>query len=75
MRWTTRGWDGYRRGSTVGGSLAFQLQPWAWGALQLGADFVWQQSDTLANDHAVPNTGGTIGYLASRSWPIRGAIC
>lgn len=64
LRWTTRGWEGYRRGSTIAGSLAFQLQPWSWGALQLGGDFVWQQSDTLSTNHAVPNTGGTTGYLA-----------
>ncbi|HXU71811.1 MAG TPA: hypothetical protein VN947_20900 [Polyangia bacterium] len=64
LRWTTRGWDGYRRGSSIVGSLAFQLQPWTWGALQLGGDFVWQQSDTLMTKRAVPNTGGTTGYLA-----------
>jgi hypothetical protein len=64
LRWTTPGWHGYRRGSSVGGSLAVQLQPWRWGALQLGGDFLWEQSDTLANSHAVPNTGGTTGYLA-----------
>jgi hypothetical protein len=64
LRWTTPGWNGYRRGSLLGGSLAFQLQPWAWGAFQIGADFLWQQADTLANSHAVPNTGGTTGYLA-----------
>jgi hypothetical protein len=64
LRWTTAGWEGYRRGSTLGGSLAFQLQPWQWGAFQLGGDFLWQQSDTLMNGHAVPNTGGTTGYLA-----------
>ncbi len=64
LRWTTPGWHGYRRGATLGGSLAFQLQPWSWGAFQIGADFLWAQSDTLANQHGVPNTGGTVGYLA-----------
>jgi hypothetical protein len=64
LRWTTPGWHGYRRGSSLGGSLLFQLQPWSWGAFQLGADFSWMQSDTLANRNSVPNTGGTTGYLA-----------
>jgi len=64
LRWTTAGWHGYRRGSSVGGSAVFQLQPWAWGAFQLGADLLWAQSDTLGNGHAMPNTGGTTGYLA-----------
>lgn len=64
LRWTTPGWDGYRRGSALGGSLVLQLQPWGWGAFQLGGDFVWTQADVLANSHAVPNTGGTTGYLA-----------
>ena len=63
-RWTTPGWHGYRRGSSVGGSLALQLQPWSWGALQLGADLLWVQADSLSNGNAVPNTGGTTGYLA-----------
>jgi hypothetical protein len=63
-RYTTRGWHGYRRGSTVAGSMALQLQPWSWGALQLGADVSWQQSDTLGNGATMPNTGGTVGYLA-----------
>jgi hypothetical protein len=63
-RLTTPGWDQYRRGSTVGGSLAFQLQPWTWGALQLGGDFLWEQSDVLSTHNPVPNTGGTTGYVA-----------
>ena len=62
-RLTTAGWHGYRRGSTIGGSLAFQLQPWSWGALQLGGDFLWQASDMLSTGHGVPNTGGTTGYV------------
>lgn len=63
-RLTTSGWHGYRRGSSVGGSMAVQLQPWQWGALQLGGDFTWQAADMLATGHAVPNTGGITGYLA-----------
>ena len=61
---TTPGWHGYRRGSTVVGSLLVQLQPWPWGALQLGGDFQWTAADMLATGHAVPNTGGITGYLA-----------
>jgi hypothetical protein len=63
-RYTTLGWNGYRRGTSVGGSTAVQLQPWRWGAVQLGADFLWQDADELVNHHDVPNTGGTTVYLA-----------
>ena len=63
-RLTTAGWHGYRRGSSVVGSLIVQLQPWQWGALQLGGDFQWTAADMLATGHAVPNTGGMTGYLA-----------
>jgi hypothetical protein len=64
LRWTTPGWHGYRRGSSLGGSLLVQLQPWSWGALQIGTDLLWAQSDTLANRNSVPNTGGTTAFLA-----------
>ncbi len=62
-RFTTRGFDGYRRGATVGGSAALQLQPWSWGAVQLGADLLWEHADILGNGATVPNSGGTTGFL------------
>ena len=64
FRLTTTGPRGYRRGAVFGGTAAIQVQPWSWGALVLGADVVWQDSDTLENGVASPNTGGTVGYLA-----------
>jgi hypothetical protein len=64
LRWTTAGWNGYRRGQSVGGTLAVQLQPWSRVAFQLGVDLLWTHSDTLSNGHAVPDTGGFTGYLA-----------
>lgn len=63
-RYTTTGPRGYRRGSSFGASGALQVQPWSWGALAIGADAVWTAADTLANDNASPNTGGTVVYLA-----------
>lgn len=63
-RWTTAGWHGYVRGATVGGSALLQIQPFGWGAVQLGADLLWQRPDTLGNGNFVPNTGGTTVYLA-----------
>ncbi len=63
LRWTTAGWHGYRRGSSLGGSLAVQFQPWQWGAFQLGGDLLWAQADSLSTGHAVPNSGGSTGYL------------
>lgn len=64
LRWTTAGFGGYRRGQSVGGTLAVQLQTWTRIAFQLGADLLWTHSDTLSNGHAVPDTGGFTGYLA-----------
>jgi hypothetical protein len=63
LRYTTPGWRDYRRGMSFGGSLAFQLQPWSWGAFQLGGDLLWARADTLANGNAAPNSGGATGYL------------
>lgn len=62
-RYTTDGWHGYRRGSNVAGSAALQIQPWGWGALQAGSDWIWQASDELGNGAAAPNTGGVVGYV------------
>ena len=72
-RFTNRGFDGYRRGATVGGSAALQLQPWSWGAVQLGADLLWEHADILGNGATVPNSGGTTGFWSARCWPTRGA--
>jgi hypothetical protein len=63
-RYTTPGWNGYRRGATVGGSAVVQLQPWSWGAVQLGLDAIWQHADQLPNGATLPNSGGTVGYTA-----------
>jgi hypothetical protein len=58
-RITTPGWHGYRRGSSVGGTVGLQLQPLTWGAVSLAADFRWADPDHLASGYAVPDTGGT----------------
>jgi hypothetical protein len=63
-RQTTPGWHGNRRGSTLGGSLAVQAQPWQRVALAVGADVAWQQPDRLPNNHDAPSTGGTVLYVA-----------
>lgn len=62
-RYTTAGPRGYRVGSFLGGSAAVQLQPWWWGAFQLGSDLRWATADSLPNGHDAPNTGGTVVYL------------
>ena len=62
-RLTTHGFDGYLRGATVGGTAVLQLQPWGWGALQVGADLLWERADYLGNGNLVPNSGGTTGFL------------
>jgi hypothetical protein len=64
VRYTTRGRRDYRRGSSVGSSVAIQLQPFAWGAVVLGVDALWSQPDELPNGAAVPSTGGAVGYFA-----------
>ena len=63
-RYPTAGWHGYRRGMSLGVSAAVQVQPFRWGAIQLGADVLWQAADTLANGNPMVNSGGTVGYLA-----------
>jgi hypothetical protein len=63
-RYTTAGWRGYRRGMSVGASTAAQVQPFRWGAIQLGAEVLWQDADTLPNGANMVNSGGTVGYLA-----------
>jgi hypothetical protein len=62
-RLTTHGFDSYLRGATIGGTAVLQLQPWSWGALQLGADLLWERADYLGNGNLVPNSGGTTGFL------------
>jgi hypothetical protein len=64
FRYTTPGWQGYRVGSQVIHSAMVQLQPFAWGALELGTDVRWADADTLANGHASPNSGGTTLYAS-----------
>ncbi len=63
-RYTTPGFDGYRRGAVLGTTASVQFQPRPWGAIVLGADGVWQQADRLANGNQMPSTGGVVGYFA-----------
>ncbi|HZS38343.1 MAG TPA: hypothetical protein VFF06_16015 [Polyangia bacterium] len=63
-RYTTTGPRGHRFGSTLTSSATLQLQPYPWGALQLGADVRWSQADSLPNGVDAPNTGGTVLYAS-----------
>jgi hypothetical protein len=63
-RQTTANARGYRRGSVLGWSAAVQLQPWSKVAFQAGVDGVWTDRDRLANGNAMPDTGGTVLYVA-----------
>jgi hypothetical protein len=72
-RITTHGWHGYRRGSTVSGTAALQIQPRPWGAVQIGVDGLWQATDALPNGATMPDTGGTTGFatLSLLAMPVR----
>jgi hypothetical protein len=64
-RYTTEGWNGYRRGMMVGWNAAVQAQPWSFLAMQLTFDGNWLAADRLANGNPLPNTGGTVARMGT----------
>jgi len=63
FRYPTTNPRDYRFGASLLSSTVAQLQPFAWMALQLGADLRYQWADVLDSGGAAPNTGGFIAAL------------
>jgi hypothetical protein len=59
-RHATTGYQGYRRGSLLGVSLAAQLAASRWSALLLGADISYATPSVLASGVVAPDTGGLL---------------